>query len=741
MASPIAINNRLKDSSWLRNNFMVDTNKLDPVINANRFLTSASLKYVDTSPGGNLAVNPLPQFTRLADIRPRSARSPKNVRGPSLSNDGGISRESFSTTMGRYYSEAIDDNQHLVHFRMGKTGYNSFFNFLSGYFSFYAAYHARTGRAPGIFHTFGKVIGVIVAVTLAPITILAAVGVVYKTLKLAQNIPRSKFAYLKPTMPLYWQAVQTMVNHIATYMGIVTLGANEIDQSKIEFRTTTVDAEGNSKESKSKLSQVWQTFDYSNDTRKRWSEVVPDIFDSSGNLNVYAYATKAQRMANRHRKMMVEQIDSTAGNKNMPSQILGILAKQPEKYTYKTYQQYQKDWQETGGATLSEGISLMQGDTLEDLRQSKNTSKFSEFLEAEMNDGAAFVTFRVEEGGSISESFSNSASDSPLKTTLDGMASQVRGVTELMAGGKVVDGPIGSLFDGVKNIATQLIGGGLDMLGLGGLAGVLGGGYADIPQHWDSSSANMPKASYTIKLNRVYENPYSKLVHEVVPLSMALCMVLPHSTGTQSYTGPFMLEFYDKGRTQCRYGMIDSMTVTRGTASTPFSQSRDARGIEISMSILDLTSIMHMPLTEGYGYGDGLTGSITSNLAGMFGLAGMSADGAGAGAASDAANAAAGATGVVGGALNWISNLFNFAGDLFTDDTNFTDYMSILASMDLMDNIYVSRKLRHKLIRHSANWRTHYSTPALAAWAGDSMAMQVPRAFMHGAAMADFNAR
>jgi hypothetical protein len=83
------------DVSWVRQSFLVPSSYFAPgsVDASNRFYTSAALKYVDTRPGGNIAINPPPQFTRYAD-----PKAPSRLNG--------------SNGLGIYYSEAIDDNAH-----------------------------------------------------------------------------------------------------------------------------------------------------------------------------------------------------------------------------------------------------------------------------------------------------------------------------------------------------------------------------------------------------------------------------------------------------------------------------------------------------------------------------------------------------------------------------------------------------------------------------------------------------
>ena len=56
-----------KDASWVRQSFLVTADQLQAVDLQNRTFTTASLKFTDTTLGGNFAINPPPQFTRTAD--------------------------------------------------------------------------------------------------------------------------------------------------------------------------------------------------------------------------------------------------------------------------------------------------------------------------------------------------------------------------------------------------------------------------------------------------------------------------------------------------------------------------------------------------------------------------------------------------------------------------------------------------------------------------------------------------
>lgn len=113
----------VRDSSWVRKSFLLAGEKSDEETSVWRTWSTAYSKFVDTSLGGNFAINQLPQFTRYADLRTkglsRDALRSKNQTSAALSG------------MGRYYSESLDDNAQLIHMRFGTARFNSLISFLS----------------------------------------------------------------------------------------------------------------------------------------------------------------------------------------------------------------------------------------------------------------------------------------------------------------------------------------------------------------------------------------------------------------------------------------------------------------------------------------------------------------------------------------------------------------------------------------------------------------------------------
>jgi hypothetical protein len=163
-----------------------------------------------------------------------------------------------------------------------------------------------------------------------------------------------------------------------------------------------------------------------------------------------------------------------------------------------------------------------------------------------------------------------------------------------------------------------------------------------------------------------------------VPLCMILAAALPLTTGKQSYTSPFLVEIYDRGRAQTRLGIIDSISIQRGTGNQGFNNAGSAMAIDVSFTVQDLSSVMHMPIIQGF------------------------------------------------------NPLTNPTAGLFDDDTVFTDYMAVLGSLTLNEQQYAGERLKLRLTRSMANMNTWFSTAHTAQWVGDLGPLQLVSAFMAG---------
>jgi hypothetical protein len=145
-------------------------------------------------------------------------------------------------------------------------------------------------------------------------------------------------------------------------------------------------------------------------------------------------------------------------------------------------------------------------------------------------------------------------------------------------------------------------------------------------------------------------------------------------------------EMYAQGRSQIRLGIIDSLSITRGVGNCGFTKNNEPLGIDISFSVLDLSSIMHMPITPG------------------------------------------------NSPLDIITNLGrDTAARLIAEDSIFNDYMSVLSSLNIAEQVYVSDKFKRNWNKLSADWNEWFSVAHTANWAiGATTPGKILAAFARG---------
>ena len=129
-----------------------------------------------------------------------------------------------------------------------------------------------------------------------------------------------------------------------------------------------------------------------------------------------------------------------------------------------------------------------------------------------------------------------------------------------------------------------------------GVAAAIGAGIsmADIPESWGDSQFSK-SYSFNLQLIAPYGDPVTILQTLYMPLCCLLAGSAPRSTGLSTYTSPFYCRAYCKGKFAIPMGMIDSLSIDRGSSTHGWTHAQLPRTIDISFSIKDLTP--NMPLT------------------------------------------------------------------------------------------------------------------------------------------------
>lgn len=656
----------IRDHDYIQQAFMLSGVAIDDGLKDRRRFQAAQNKFTDTTPGGNFWINPPPQWSPTCDIR--SSR---------------FWTDQFSG-MGSDYSVAIDDNADVVYFRMGVPEFNGMFMFLSNMFDSNSAYLARTGRSPGWLFKMAELASAIVHWP------IQALSVAYNTVRWLAGIPKTKFYYSKPVMPLYWKACTSMLNQILINMGIVPR----------VFRTKHGNLNNLGKVSGFDFSM------YTPNERSQLANLLPGLWRADGTVDLFYLANRATRKQIRWQKALEARLESTV---NRDSAITAIQkhgnnwtdrAGDSSQSNIKTYlDSYFKSGLGTDQPDHNNGVEKAGNYTVDDTGDTGTTPPtkagttpvdvekpmtFMESIEShlysELRDGGSFIGFKVNHNGAVGESFSSSFKDNGLAGFLNGFSAQTNDARFTLSGGQTGIPGVDALISGAQSVMAGAIAG----TGIGGLASIaLGQGFVDVPQHWAGSTVSLPRETYTINLRSPYGHPVARIQNLIIPLVCLLNMALPHSAGSQSYTSPFLIEAFSKGRSQTRLGMVDSMSIQRGVGNVGWTRDKQPLGIDVTFSIVDLSPLMHIPIEAALDAGD-------------------------------------------------LTNPAAAVNKLLTDDTNFSDYLNILSGMGLNEQIYTSDKLARVLAKTKLDVAQWVSPTQMAATFSNSIAGEAIKMIMQG---------
>ena len=601
-----AITGFRRDSSWVRQSFIApytenqDTKRraMDIVDERNMTFSTAYFKYYDTSPGGSACINPVPSFTSFADIR---------VKGlmPGSQEFESIGYSARPIGPGRCHSEKFDDWMQVIHLRFGVPCHNSLTQFFTGFYNSSAASLARTGRFELSWtEKFLKFAAGVISLVLMPLAIIPVLFIFMgEAVRFMLRIPSSSFYYFKPTMPTYWLSVSNLFNQLAVNMGLVKYTAEKTYESF-----------------------TGQPYNFSPDDHAILAQIFPDYTDR-GVLDICGVAGRYKRIEAKHRKYILQQLKSPGNDGwygkvrqayegGMGVQQVNATETLPSKNKSPMNRLF--EWWDKAKEMSSFGMGG-ENETLveKDLRASPDVSGMSvaeaektlkspfvgpekdsifKYFIAEADDGSAYASFRVNPTGTASSSFSNTTGENSMKQKFNSASASARDLQINLAGGNVDPWGIAkSILDGVGTVLSTAA----DILQVSGLAAFAGNAFIDIPDNWESHSADVQEMNYTIDLVTPYNNKVSQMIDIYMPLCMLLAGCLPLATGKQSYQSPFICQVYDQGRCISRLAVMSSLRIERGIAHTAWSRDKLPNGIKVTVGFKDLSSIVAMPIQNG----------------------------------------------------------------------------------------------------------------------------------------------
>ena len=636
------------DKEWVSSAFFVPESEIESYNRRFKTWSSADHKIVSTRLGGHIAINPRPQFTRYADPRRMGLVSGRS-RASTLSTGGGHG-------LGKYYNDSIDDNAELVHIRVGITQYTSLQHFTRLMFDPDYAYFVNTGKQKSGWVVVGNIIGAVIGVRL--FGVIGFLALASRGLAVFLGQRSSRFCSFKPAAHMYWSACNVFVNSIAINENFMAVKRERDDDDR------TIENDGG-------------VNDIDVDSMAIMHDLMPDIYLNKYGIDMFAIAGKTQRMENKRWAEKMKKLDTSSPSGLMDWLVDGdnkrysdderdsmSLSDFVKKFT--SFGQYEADG--SGGKDFFSMDPKSEGGGGDGSPiHPKDEDDFFNYFDAMNQSGADFVVFRINNIKTVSESFSTQVGESEISVKVNSASGSARETRFSLAGGNIGDGVVANALESAGGAIMDVISGAADSMSLGMsniLRGLFGIGYADFPKIWKTSTVQLPKTTMVADLSAPYNNSISRLINIHVPLSCLLPLVMPLSTGRQTFSSPFALQVFIKGKIQSRYCMMESVTIERGIHNVSFDADGHCSGVRVSFSYVDMASVIHMPISTG--------------------------------------------------------TLFN--ADEATDSDNVLyDYLAVLSGLDIKSQIYKMPKAQLAWAKRKTGWQLATSTAAWASYAHASM--------------------
>lgn len=704
----------VRDRDWIRNSFLLPHLPKDPtksILTADDkkwlYFTSAAFKFTNTGLGSSLILNPPPKYTRFADIPIGTQVMGPGRLGAGAKDTPGRDRMN-ANGLGRYYSESIDDNSYNIHMRFGHPHYKGLITFFTGFYDSDASRLAREGRfANGIFYRIGQVIGTTVMLPMFPLIFA------YKAAQYILSTPSTSYYTSKPSMALYWARVNMIALEIAMNKGLIPRGKSGVNggdkdmyaaanmqpdvgygrqdyvnQHKmlmamaprwfngglLDIQSLIGNAQHMQNESHERLQAIAESANSPEDLRKKMeahvmsygynmglrgmsmAEYLESYHESRFGSIEYGRTDPWADMAKASQEANAPGVDNSGGDLAGDGGQAGAGVSQEAIDTANeqalAYSSRDGDIQPVlREETMPDGSVMLRS-----TGSNANEANIRKHVEDVAHSATEWLHLRVDSVDSVSESFSNSTSPSEIQSKLNGFASQNQAarfsLSDFNTGFGAIDGVVKAVRDTISGVASGLQ--------LDGIIAMTGSAFVDIPERWDNSSASMPTSSYTLELRAPYGNALSEFINIDVPLACLLAGALPMSHGNQSYGSPFLCELYCKGRNAIRLGMIDSLSITRGTGNLAWSAEGHALGVDVSFQVKDLSSVMHAPIGTH------------------------------------------------------VNSINPFAG-IFARDTAWNDYMAVLGNMSLEDMMTKGHRISLNIAKKEAYYRNLVSPAGIAS--------------------------
>lgn len=450
---------------------------------------------------------------------------------------------------GRVYAETYQRNQVILWMTFGVPKYAGIWDFYNDAINPELAKAMHSGTSPTA-SILGRIAGSVLIFSFNVATL--PLYVLNQIGKVFNTYKITKYYELNITMPLYFRAVNNILGSIATNMGLQQAGG----VSKDGVKTESV-----------------KDYDINN---------LPSMLKEG--LDIYRIMAK--------RSTYMTDAKNNSQNKKSSDDLYEIMSR------------HDKDDNPIEGIEAeAPGFGNMFGWFLD---------KASDAFTAHATGSTHYIGFRIEKSVDASESFSNSTGQSQLQSNLNSMVSAANEAKFTTMEGTLGQSGVTGFISDVGKALGNFVSGIADAIKVEGLFGAItGAGYFDIPEIYKDSSFSS-SYSFSTKLVSHYADRVSIFQNCYIPLACLLAAALPRQVGKNSYIQPFLLRAYCRGRFAVSLGIIDSISVRRGSDEFGWTSEGLPTQIDVSWTIKDLSPIIFMGL--GGGLGDGILPNLSEIL-------------------------------------------------------------------------------------------------------------------------------
>lgn len=515
----------------------------DEAKNHNGTLPSISLRM-----GECPVVNPPWQFNELDDVR-------SNTTYPHI---------------GRVYLTYIYSNFPILTFQPGREKMNA--NLLTFFTKGLGTDHTklnnyiRSGGKKGILSGIGIALTSIKNTTLGAIEgVLGFMGINFAD--------ASKFITFRPAMKLYRELANNLLREFAANLGLLDLSAEQYD-SGFNFDLNEKD---------NSVYDEIKNEEYAKDIENSFIGEKKDGIDKDLKSIVGSGKERTSPEDQEGYETFGEQIAKAAS-------VVGNAIKDGASAISSTYR----------GSIRRLDIL----DILPHIAFKGNQGKISQFFGDVEN--RSYLPFLCQSNISISETFSNSTKEHPIMGSINSLSEQssdAKGIggaqtiinqAQSLMGGADFATKISELANtALKKAAGEMVSNVSEMGAI-----MNGDGKLLVPEVWASSSYSRSYSvdfkfwSPTGDIVSIFENVY-------IPYLLLMVLAMPLQTGYHSYVSPFAVKVFSKGLFSVDFGMIESLTITRGDGANDRTRTNFPRSIKVSVSVKDLSPTLMLSLGGG----------------------------------------------------------------------------------------------------------------------------------------------